>query len=97
MSNDSYHREAALKQELAEILLREEFFWRDKSREFWIREGDVNMKFFHATVKENRVKNRVAEITNQDGNRHFTPEAIEEVAVTFFRNLLGEAGENNLH
>ncbi|XP_057871172.2 uncharacterized protein LOC131077646 [Cryptomeria japonica] len=96
MSNDSYHREVALKQELAEILLREECFWRDKSRELWIREGNANMKFFHASVKGNRIKNRISEIADQDGNRHSTPDAIEEVAITFFRNLLGEAGEKTL-
>ncbi|GLJ07914.1 hypothetical protein SUGI_0077010 [Cryptomeria japonica] len=33
MTNDMYNREVSLKEELAEILHREEVFWRDKSRE----------------------------------------------------------------
>ncbi|GLJ40786.1 hypothetical protein SUGI_0843510 [Cryptomeria japonica] len=86
MSNDAYHKEIDLKKELAEILLREEIYWRDKSRELWIKEGDVNTKFFHASVKSNRNRNIIVSITDQEGKRHSFPEGIE-VAVIFFKEL----------
>lgn len=42
MSNDEFTKEKQLKSELAELLLREEVFWREKSRECWIKEGNLN-------------------------------------------------------
>lgn len=90
MSNDAYHKEITLKKELAEILLREEIYWHDKSRELWIKEGDANTKFFHASVKTKRSGNRIDSILDQEGKRHSSPEAIEEVAVNFFKDLLGD-------
>ncbi|XP_059068578.1 uncharacterized protein LOC131859072 [Cryptomeria japonica] len=65
MSNDEFVREKQLKSELSKLLLREEIFWRDKSRERWINEGDLNTKIFHAYIKPNRANNRIAHI--QDG------------------------------
>ncbi|XP_059077921.1 uncharacterized protein LOC131876516 [Cryptomeria japonica] len=59
MSNEEYHAETSLKAELAEILLREEIFWRDKSKELWIDAEDSNSKFFHASLKAKRNKNRI--------------------------------------
>ena len=35
----------------------EESFWRLKSRDKWMAGGGKNSKFFHASVKANRVKN----------------------------------------
>ncbi|XP_059070740.1 uncharacterized protein LOC131860359 [Cryptomeria japonica] len=62
MSNDEFAREKQLKSELSEILLREEVFWWDNSRECWIKEGDLNTKNFHASVKAKRANNRISHI-----------------------------------
>ncbi|XP_059064892.1 uncharacterized protein LOC131856943 [Cryptomeria japonica] len=95
MSNEEYYKEKALKEELAELIRREELFWRDKSRELWIKEGDANTKKFHASVKAKRSRNRIDSIVDKDGNRRSSLEAIEEVAVNFFRELLGDGSNDN--
>ncbi|XP_059064528.1 uncharacterized protein LOC131856677 [Cryptomeria japonica] len=95
MSNEEYHKEKSLKEELAELMLREELFWRDKSKELWIKEGDANTKFFHALMKAKRSRNRIDSILDREGNRHSSLEAIEEVAVNFFKELLGDGSSVN--
>lgn len=37
----------AWKEELDELLRREELMWKQKSRDMWIKEGDKNTRFFH--------------------------------------------------
>lgn len=45
--------------ELSDALKAEEMFWKQKSRVFWLREGDRNTIFFHALTKQRRVRNKI--------------------------------------
>lgn len=62
MRNEEFLREKDLKSELSELLKREEIFWRDKSREVWLSDGDLNSKSFHASVLARRVANKIESI-----------------------------------
>lgn len=46
--------------------MEEEFWWR-KSRINWLKEGDRNIKYFHATTAERRKRNRVEMIKTDGG------------------------------
>ncbi|XP_059067610.1 uncharacterized protein LOC131858395 [Cryptomeria japonica] len=96
MSSDTYFKEEALKAKLAELLLREELYWRDKARELWIKEGDSNTKFFHATMKAKSSRNLICSILDEEGVRHSLPEDVEKEAVNYFSKILGEVDGSNL-
>ncbi|XP_059067799.1 uncharacterized protein LOC131858542 [Cryptomeria japonica] len=89
MSEAYFLKEKKLKIDLAEIFLREEIYWQEKSRELWINVGDSNSKFFHASVKAKRGKNRIDSINNSIGMQNSKPEEIEEIAVEYFKQILG--------
>ncbi|XP_059066550.1 uncharacterized protein LOC131857828 [Cryptomeria japonica] len=89
MTNDMFLREKALKEELVEVLLREEIFLRHKSRELWIKEGDANKKKIHASVKTKRDRNKIETVMHQNGKFNSSFEAIEEIAINNFKILLG--------
>ena len=36
---------------LFEALTQKEVFWRQRSKQLWLREGDHNSKFFHASAR----------------------------------------------
>ena len=46
MNEEDFKQEKRLKKEYDETMLREELFWSQKSREMWLKEGDMNKKVF---------------------------------------------------
>ena len=43
-------------------VLLEEVSWRQKSREIWLKEGDINTKFFHKMANTHRRRNQLNRI-----------------------------------
>lgn len=44
---------------LKKAYVQEESFWKQKSRNIWLLEGDVNTKFFHAQTQQRRARNKM--------------------------------------
>lgn len=51
---------------LKEAYRDEEAYWKQKSRNLWLKDGDLNTKFFHATTKQQRAVNRLVGMHNKD-------------------------------
>lgn len=51
MFRNDFEKEKWLKNEHKDVLAIEELYWRDKSREAWLRSGDHNSNFFHISTK----------------------------------------------
>lgn len=95
MEADDYDNEKALKDELVEVLKREESFWRQKSRETWLKEGDRNTIFFHRTTIENRTRNRIIEIKKENGEMTQSMEEVNKEAIRFFEEILNREALDN--
>lgn len=50
ITNDTYIKQKNLQNEWEELCGREEEYWRQKSRELWLQQGDKNTKYFHASA-----------------------------------------------
>ncbi|XP_059068683.1 uncharacterized protein LOC131859144 [Cryptomeria japonica] len=94
VTNEEYHAEISHKDELEEILLREEMFWQDKSKELWIDAGDSNSKFFHASLKAKRNKNRINQLKDVSGKMVGKAKELENLAVKYFEEILGSSEGN---
>lgn len=88
--------ELALKWQLCAALREDEIFWKQKSRALWLREGDRNTKFFHATTKQRRAQNRITSIKDRHGATIQTEEGIVHVAVHYFQELFTEPETSGL-
>lgn len=67
--DDDFSQEAILnlKWNLCSAFREEELYWKQKSRANWLREGDQNTKFFHATTKQRRARNQVTKLRRSNG------------------------------
>ncbi|XP_062104477.1 uncharacterized protein LOC133815684 [Humulus lupulus] len=53
---------------LAEIFHQKEVFWRQRSKQFWLKNGDQNSKFFHASASARRKNNFIHKLQRDDGD-----------------------------
>ena len=96
MDNKSYllEKELLAKQEV--ILSKEEIFWRQKSRERWLAEGDRNTKYFHNSTLYNRAKNNITSIKDQQGINTEKSGEIAGIFVNYFKGILNNQQSSNL-
>lgn len=76
-----------LRMELAEAHREEEKFWRQRSREQWLREGDRNTSYFHNVVKGKKIRNNILMLKDELGVEHFSEGAKGHLAVEYFKEL----------
>ena len=93
-SQENLEKEANLLLELEEWQAREDIKWKQKSRELWLKEGDHNSKFFHASTIIRRRKNNIAEIKLENGNYIYEKEDIEKYFEKHFQELYNSSNPN---
>ena len=59
-----------LRKEINECLIKEEVMWNQRSRAIWLKNGDRNTKFFHATATQRRRKNIIDGLRGPDVSWH---------------------------
>ena len=76
-----------LRMEINETLTREEIMWNQRSRASWIKWGDRNTKFFHATASQRRRRNKIVGIQGADGMWQEKQEDIESTILGYFESI----------
>jgi len=83
------NREAILKtkQELDELLYREEMMWLQRSRISWLKEGDRNTKYFHRKAMWRARKNNIRKLRQDDGTWCTDQNTMKGMAINYFEQL----------
>ncbi|KAG0454519.1 hypothetical protein HPP92_023811 [Vanilla planifolia] len=70
----------------------EEDFWKQKAGLRWIKEGDANTSFFHASVKMKRHSLGIQKLKNPDGSWSVGDEELAGLLTNHFQNLFRDNG-----
>lgn len=84
---DSEPEVKKIKEQLQEMLRREEIWWRQRSQITWLKEGDKNTKYFHLKASWRARKNKVKKLRRPNGSLVSNEKEMGEVARDFFQNL----------
>ena len=76
-----------LKIQLSHRLDQEAAYWRQRSKFYWLKDGDSNTRFFHATASGRKKKNEIAGLTTDKGEWVQTDEDIQRVVTDYFHDL----------
>ena len=85
--HDSAVEIQVLKKEINEMMLREEMMWSQRSRVLWIKCGDRNTKFFHATASNRQKKNRIEGLNDLEGRWREGEEEVEDIILKYFKDI----------
>ena len=83
-NEDTFRLLKELGDQKREILHIDEITWKLKSRIKWLREGDLNTKFFHKTATDKRNQNAIWRIMKADGTYSITNEEVQHEAYHHF-------------
>ncbi|XP_061999476.1 uncharacterized protein LOC133716838 [Rosa rugosa] len=86
-----------LEKELDELLKKEQDFWRQRAKVFWLQEGDLNTRFFHQRASNRRKKNRVKGLFNDNGVWCTNDGEIEQIVLGYFQSLFNSSQPQGIH
>lgn len=84
-----------LKTELIKAYEEEEKYWRQRSKDKWATKGDLNTRYYHASVKTNRNRKRIDKLMDEKGQLQFSEAAKAQVATDFFNKLFKAGSDGN--
>ncbi|KAK8263833.1 hypothetical protein V6Z12_D12G068000 [Gossypium hirsutum] len=76
------------------LYVREESYWAQRSRSRWLREGDRNIRYFHAKATGRLKKNNIEKLKYAEGNWVTNSKGISKVVKDYFVRLFRSKGQN---
>uniref|UniRef100_A0A803NGS4 RNase H type-1 domain-containing protein n=1 Tax=Cannabis sativa TaxID=3483 RepID=A0A803NGS4_CANSA len=79
---------------LGEVYTQREVFWRQRSKQLWLREGDQNSKFFHAKATARKKNNSINSLLNNSGVWVDWEGGLSDVIVDYFSDIFTSTSSN---
>lgn len=76
-----------VKEKMSTLIVQEEMFWRQRVKAFWLKAGDLNTRFFHASATCRSKANKIVKIKMNKNLFAFDPMQIKQAACDYFQDL----------
>lgn len=86
----------ALETKLNNLLYQEHAFWKQRAKIVWLKDGDLNTKFFHKCATNRKRKNQLKGLFEEDGTWCSTDEDIERVILQYYGKLFSSSHPTNI-
>ncbi|XP_060969648.1 uncharacterized protein LOC133036893 [Cannabis sativa] len=71
----------------SELLAQQEIYWRQRSKQFWLHNGDKNTKYFHANASPRKRNNQILHLKNSAGAWTDWGNGLDQVITSYFSDL----------
>ncbi|KAL0381479.1 UNVERIFIED_CONTAM: putative mitochondrial protein [Sesamum angustifolium] len=75
------------KAELTKLILQEEIFWKQRSKDLWLKERDRNTGFFYAKARLRHHTNSIRRLRNTDGSWLESAEEVQRCILEYFQGV----------
>uniref|UniRef100_A0A803PKP8 Reverse transcriptase domain-containing protein n=1 Tax=Cannabis sativa TaxID=3483 RepID=A0A803PKP8_CANSA len=75
------------KKKLFEVLHQKEVYWKQRSKQMWLHDGDQNSKFFHARASARRRNNQIVRLKDENGVFVDWENGLDRVILDYFQGL----------
>lgn len=87
LSREAVAREEVLRFKLDRLEEQVDIYWRQRAHVKWLKKGDRNTGFFHATCSKKKRRNRVGRLKNEAGGWEESEDGKKAVISNYFSNL----------
>lgn len=76
------------------MLEKEDYFWRQRAKMFWLQQGDQNINFFHKHASSKKRQNHIAMLRGSNGQWIQDSEALQDHIHDYFSELFSATDES---
>ncbi|KAK2390980.1 hypothetical protein QL285_064484 [Trifolium repens] len=76
----------------AKVLIQEEAFWKQRAKMHWLKEGDLNTKFFHMSATARSKVKKIEKLKNENDEEITGQQNLCEAARRYFHDLFTPKG-----
>ena len=86
-----------LKQEITNLMVKENRMWLQRAKVLWASNGDKNSKFFHCHATQRKRKNSILKIRDTSSQWRTNPNEVNHCMVDYFQTLFTSTKNLNPH
>ncbi|KAL5575135.1 hypothetical protein UlMin_016834 [Ulmus minor] len=87
LSNQNWKEHLRLERNLDALRYKEERYWKQRSKDLWLKCGDKNSKFFHQKASARKAKNSISGLMDQNGEWCEEEEGLVHIIESYFKSL----------
>lgn len=88
----SIHQFEEAKRNYNKLLAQQEVFWKQRSKQHWLKEGDCNSRYFHISASARKKRNSISQLKDQNGYWHTWDSGLADLLMSYFKDIFSSRG-----